>query len=157
MPESGDHKLAWTRIPRIPQPAVCQQMSEDGCGVACAQMLLADRGVHASQEDIGFGVVQPTDAPALARRMNELSTRRWEGGALAAAPTGALVHALCRTGTWAALLEPGGFRRVGHWVVVDGVGDEAVVLVRDPVGDAYGVPMTEFFDLWHFTVLVLER
>ena len=58
---------------------------------------------------------------------------------------------------WAALLEPQGPRHVGHWVVVDGVDRELLILVRDPVGEAYGIPMLEFLGLWHFAVVVLEK
>lgn len=49
-------------------------------------------------------------------------------------------------GPWAALLEPTGFREVGHWVVVDGVSDDEVILIRDPDGSAYGMPVTEFLE-----------
>ena len=51
-------------------------------------------------------------------------------------------------GTWAALLEPLGPGRVGHWVVIDGVSHDGLVLVRDPAGDAYAIPLADFVILW---------
>lgn len=60
-------------------------------------------------------------------------------------------------GTWAALLEPMGLGDVGHWVVVDGVSHDGLVLVRDPVGEAYGIPLPDFAALWGYTVLVAQE
>ena len=62
-----------------------------------------------------------------------------------------------QVGTWAALLEPRGYREPGHWVVVDGISDEGVVLIRDPVGMAYGMPLHDFSALWRYTVVVIEE
>ena len=59
-------------------------------------------------------------------------------------------------GSWAALLEPLGIGHVGHWVVVDGISEEGVVWIRDPVGLSYGIPFAEFFELWEYTIMVLE-
>ncbi len=59
-------------------------------------------------------------------------------------------------GSWAALLEPMGIGHVGHWVVVDGVSEEGVIWIRDPVGLSYGIPFAEFIELWEYTIMVLE-
>jgi ABC-type bacteriocin/lantibiotic exporter with double-glycine peptidase domain len=145
---------------RIGARPVREQGSELACGLACAQMLLEDRGVRASQEQIGASLALPAEAAALARAMNGVSPLRWQGGALnlADSPDQDLVEATCSVFTsWAALLEPGGPKHVGHWVVVDGVDVELLVMVRDPIGAAYGIPITEFLGLWRYAVVILEQ
>ena len=138
------------------------QLDAVGCGLACGQMLLADRGIVVSQQDIGVGLRLPIDGADLADRMTAVSGLHWLGGAIAGQvppQVGLVVSLLATHGTWAALLEPEGFREVGHWVVVDSVetvGTGAVVRVRDPIGYAFAVPATEFLRLWHFTSLVIE-
>lgn len=148
----------WARVPRVGARPVRSQQSEDACGVACAEMLLEDRGILVSQLELAADLALPVDAGRLARRMNAVSPLNWRGGALNIdAPTWAMVEEIGLVhGTWAALLEPQGPWRTGHWVVVDGVSDEGLVLVRDPIGEAYGIPLSEFLGLWHFAVLVRE-
>lgn len=150
---------AWSRVPRLGAPVVVRQRDELSCGPACGEMLLADRGIHRDQELIAVELALPVDGPALAARLNALSSIRWLGGALdlPEEPDWTLITQLSELkGSWAALLEPHGPAHVGHWVVVDGVNQEVVVLVRDPVGMAYGIPIEEFLSLWRYTVLVME-
>lgn len=142
--------------------AIVAQFGDLGCGLACGEMLLADRAVFVSQREIGVGMRVPIDGADLADRLTAVSGMHWLGGAIAGPvpPTTKLVQALvARHGTWAALLEPDGFREVGHWVVVDAVMEDsgtAQIAVRDPIGYAFTVPAAEFLRLWHFTSLVIE-
>ncbi len=113
-------------------------------------MLLADRGQAIDQDLIAETRALPCSAAPLAERMTEVSVTRWSGGTFANRPRSLAVtiDALSRhRGTWAALLEPYGYRSAGHWVVVDGIDAAGVVLVRDPVGLAYGIPLEEFDSL----------
>lgn len=123
-------------------------------------MLLSDRGVDVHQSLIAGAVRLPATAEDLARRLNEVSSFAWVGGALNS-PGGVswqLVRALCdEVGTWAALLEPHGLGSVGHWVVIDGIADDGLVHVRDPAGEAYSVPLSDFAELWRYSVLVIEQ
>jgi len=123
-------------------------------------MLLADRGVTVSVEAVESGLAMPSMGHQLAARLNELSALRWQGGSLGTerGVSRELVEFVCRrAGSWAALLEPFGPRRAGHWVVVDGVSPEGLVLVRDPAGSAYGIPMDDFARLWSYTGIVVEE
>ena len=123
-------------------------------------MLLRDRGFEVDQAVIGRGLPLPATAERLARRMGDLSTLAWQGGALdvPGGVTWELVGGLSRDlGTWAALLEPYGYRRAGHWVVVDGITEEGVVEIRDPAGEAYGIPLGDFAALWRYSVLVMQE
>lgn len=145
-----------------PRRPMVTQVDAVGCGLACGQMLLADRGIAVTQQEIGVGLRLPIDGADLADRMTAVSGLHWLGGAIAGQvpPRIDLVASLLAThGTWAALLEPEGFREMGHWVVVDGVSTVVAgvsVDVRDPIGYAFSVPAAEFLRLWHFTSLVIE-
>lgn len=152
--------LPWQTVPRLRAPDVVQQLEPDWCGPACAQMLLADRERHILQTDVADRLAVPTTATRLARCMSEISDILWAGGQLAtpAPPSWDTINSLSsEKGSWAALLEPHGFTHVGHWVVVDGIEHDGVVLVRDPVGAAYGILLADFLALWQFTFLVMER
>jgi len=157
---SGSPEHFWTKVPRVGRVGlVVRQTSVDGCGPACAAMLLADRGIEVDQDASAEPMMLPCGAPDLARRLSELSSTAWTGGSLAELPKspGAVVREICiRHGSWAALLEPHGFRRVGHWVVVDQVNNDGVILLRDPVGEAYGISAEEFASLWSYAMLVME-
>jgi hypothetical protein len=123
-------------------------------------MLLHDRGIMVALEVVAADIPVPSEPEHLARRLSELSPFMWSGGSLTEGTviSWELVEYLVRAhGTWAALLEPDGPVHVGHWVVVDGITSEGLVLVRDPVGDAYGLPLGDFAGLWGYTVLVLQK
>lgn len=150
----------WTRVRRLGARAIVVQTDEQGCGPACAEMLLKDRGFEVSQAELRRGLPLPVSAERLAARMTEMTHSRWLG-AYATLDEGAtwefVAHVSASHGSWAALLEPLGFRQVGHWVVVDGVSEEGVVWIRDPAGGAYGIPIDEFLGLWHYTMMVIEE
>ncbi len=150
----------WPRFSRDPSAPVVTQEHEAGCGAACAVMLLADRGLAVELSDVERGLEMPSNHEALAARLSELSGYRWTGGALGGEPRvdWALLDRLTEAaGTWAALLEPLGLGAVGHWVVVDGVSDDGLVLIRDPKGEAYGMTVNDFALVWGYTVLVFQR
>ena len=139
---------------------VVRQMDLLGCGPACGEMLLRDRGYSVDQAQISDGLPLPADAPQLADRLSAISERRWKGGALVLPfePDWSLLVGIAEArGSWAALLEPRGPAQIGHWVVVDGATHEGVVLVRDPFWGAYGIPLVEFQLLWRYTVVVIEE
>ncbi len=152
--------LDWPRLARLESPPLVRQLDEDGCGVACATMLLLDRGIDISQEVVASGVALPSEAEDLAKRLEQLSPFRWSGGSLSEGTVinWELVEYISGArGSWAALLEPKGHRHIGHWVVVDGVAGEGLVLIRDPAGVAYGLPLGDFAELWGYTVLVVQK
>jgi hypothetical protein len=123
-------------------------------------MLLADRGIAVTVLDVESGLPMPSMGHQIASRLNGLSELRWQGGSLGVEGrvTRELVEFISgRAGSWAALLEPFGPTRSGHWVVVDGVSDEGLVLVRDPVGESYGIPLGDFSRLWSYTGIVFRE
>jgi hypothetical protein len=123
-------------------------------------MLLADRGIRVDQAVVASGFTMPSLAEDVAARLRELSGATWKGGALAQGipVSWELIEQLSGSfGTFAALLQPNGPVAVGHWVVVDGITSDGLVLVRDPIGAAYGVPLGDFAVVWSYTILVLEQ
>ena len=159
---SGGSPWSWARTPRHSPRLLVKQKEEFDCGLACAEMLFDDRGVSVSSSALRASTPLPARAEDLAESMNRVHSGgpTWSGGALniRGEVTHGLVLTLSRTtGTWAALLEPLGFGRVGHWVVIDGIDDESMVLVRDPVGEAYRMTLADFASLWRYTVLVFEE
>ena len=123
-------------------------------------MLLADRGTCVAQRTIAEALLLPASPGLLAARLTAVSASAWVGGAvpLPALPTREEVALISRySGSWGALLEPHGHRRVGHWVVVDGLSAQGDVKVRDPAGAAYGIPFADFAEVWRYTMLVREE
>ncbi len=165
MPDHDDQaseprRLPWTQVPRLDAAPIVVQRDPDGCGIACAVMLLRDRGIASSLEMVEQGLAGPSRPADIAERLQELSGMSWRGGSLAAelVVTLQLVDVLTQLhGTWAALLEPHGRVQIGHWVVIDGIARDGFVLVRDPRGTAYGLPLVEFAQLWGYTVLVIQQ
>jgi len=165
MPEDDDRpkpfgSWSWPRFPRSESGPIELQIHQDACGVACAVMLLADRGIYVGQHELAERIPMPTGAMELAEAITAHADSRWEGGSLSPnmKVNWRLIDGLtAERGSWAALLEPMGFGRVGHWVVVDGVSTDGLVLVRDPKGSAYGVPLSDFAILWGYTMLVTQE
>jgi ABC-type bacteriocin/lantibiotic exporter with double-glycine peptidase domain len=152
--------FAWPRLAIESARPVVKQSDEDGCGAACGVMLLADRGVDVRVADVETGLPMPSMGHQIAARLNQLSDLRWQGGSLGVEGrvTRELVEFISgRAGSWAALLEPFGPTRAGHWVVVDGVSGDGLVLIRDPAGSAYGIPMDDFGRLWSYTGIVFRE
>lgn len=157
--EPADAMVLWPRVPLPTVRKVVRQRTALGCGAACVVMLLDDRGIVSEYEDVADRLMMPSRPRDLASELGLRSGRRWQGGSLPPAHdvTWELLHLLSRTrGTWAALLEPSGLGTVGHWIVVDGVSQDGLVLVRDPAGESYGLPLASFVDMWGYTVLVIE-
>ena len=123
-------------------------------------MVLQDRGVQVSLNQVEVALVMPSRPDHLAHVMSELSGLAWRGDTLSTSLSvgwALLQHLRDERGSWIALLEPLGLGHVGHWVVVDGVTDDGVVLVRDPGGAAYGIAMHDFEAAWRYHVAVLEE
>ena len=150
----------WPRLPRADAPFVVRQEDDDGCGVACAAMLLHDRGILVALEIVARGMPAPSEAEHLAQRLAQLAPFAWSGGSLTEGTVinWELVDYLTTSrGSWAALLEPDGPTQLGHWVVVDGITSDGLVLIRDPSGAAYALPLGDFAGLWGYAILVLQQ
>lgn len=123
-------------------------------------MLLTDRGVATTIQAAEAALPMPSRPDDLARGLVDLSEFNWLGGMINVGlpPGRELVELICQhRGSWAALLEPAGIGHIGHWVVVDGVTEQGVVLVRDPAVGPYGVPSHDFATLWRYLIGVIQE
>ena len=150
----------WKRLDENRRDArVERQLHEFGCGAACAVMLLADRGIQVDQLVVSAELHLPCSAQELARRLNALSgpVYQWLGGQLDLDPPLERAHldALGARSSWAAQLIPTGARH-GHWVVVDTLGADGTIAVRDPAGTSYRMAEREFLALMRYMVVVFE-
>jgi filamentous hemagglutinin len=152
--------LPWPKLPDEHSRDVVTQNGETSCGAACGVMLLADRGIHLDQAALSGVMRLPTPADDLAQCLTTLSGTQWAAGSVdlpGAVPWGLIQALTLRGGSWGALLQPLPLGKIGHWVVIDGITDHAVVLIRDPAGESYGMPLSDFAALWRYTVLVVEE
>lgn len=149
----------WARLNvRADDPRVVRQITEDGCGAACARMVLLDRGVDVGLAEIAAWLSEPCDATELAKRLDALSGGRhtWRGGALGDdVPLGPALAALTGAGPVVVQFEVD-HRAIGHWLVVDGV-EGRRVRVRDPAGLAYDMLLAQLARDATFITVVAER
>ena len=143
----------WPVIDEIADPFVIQQQGDLSCGVACGQMLLQDRQVNVTPEDIEKLINIPVSSQELANVLNLLDSdafRLWSGGPLRlpGATDAQLVNILTTTGSWAAMLWETG-AGIGHFVIVDGIDEFGFVLIRDPwQGTSYKMTKDDFCKYW---------
>lgn len=151
--------MAWARLDiRTDDPRVVRQVSPDGCGAACARMVLLDRGIDVGLAEIAAWLSEPCDAWQLVERLDDLSggRYRWRGGALDVDPPipRTALRWVCRGGSCIAQLRTEA-RGDGHWVVLDGF-DGRRLRVRDPEGAAYEIPWRALRDGLCMIVLVQQ-
>ncbi len=143
----------WPAHNETPDPSGVQQLDSIHCGPACGQMLLRDRGLDVSQEAIAAEAGVPTYTDALTRALNRVDTTGtgvWQGGTLGlpGASTEQVIMTLTRSGSWAAMLYETG-EELAHWVVVKGIDDAGMLVIRDPMQKTiYTMTMDEFVDVW---------
>jgi filamentous hemagglutinin len=132
---------SWNVLDEVANPGVETQSTPTGCGAACGVMLLKDRGVLASQVDLG---TELTSMNSLAQKLNSVDSG-WVGNAVDSSS----FNALNRTGSWSAMMWDSG-NKVGHWVVVNGVDDAGRVIVKDPFqGTQYKMEVDKFKEVWN--------
>ena len=139
---NGGSGGTWPVSGETPSANVVSQATPTGCGAACGQMLLADRGVGVSQVALGGEL---TSAQSVASKLNAVDSG-WTGAAVDKSS----FAALNKTGSWSAMMwEPGA--SVGHWVVVDGLDTAGNVVIRDPagVGTTYTMTVDAFKNTWN--------
>ncbi|MBN7137863.1 hypothetical protein A7A76_24575 [Lysobacter enzymogenes] len=130
----------WRVIDEVADGSVVQQATPTSCGQACAQMLLADRAVIVDQVQFGGEL---TSAQGLAAKMNKFD-HGWVGAGVDSSSFGALNE----TGSWSAMMWEKG-NGYGHWVVVDGLNDSGMVLLRDPFNATrYSMTPLDFDNSW---------
>lgn len=131
----------WNVLDEIVDPNVIKQTAPTGCGGACGEMLLKDRGIFVSQIELG---TELKSAERLVKDLNKHDSN-WNGGFVGSESFGALN----KTGSWSAMMWDTG-NKVGHWVVVKGVDKAGDVIIHDPwKGTSYKMTTKDFNGAWN--------
>jgi len=140
-----------TRNARADQSVIVQEKPLY-CGCACIAMVLRTLGIDPPSQDELFmlkGTDYPYTTPELARVLTDLSDGLlWKGDPVTARfePTEMslqqVMTAMRQHAPWIAMMWET-FDSIGHFVVVDAA-TEHEVLVRDPRGQLYAIPMDDF-------------
>ena len=143
----------WKTFNEQKDSTVVPQENDLSCGAACGKMLLKQRGIEVEQEQIRIATGSPTWSEKLASVMNQFNPSdrgEWKGGYLniPGATAQQVFLSLCTTGAWIAeLREP--LKKIGHFVVVDGVDEQDQPFIRDPWdGTRYTMELEEFLQHW---------
>ena len=143
----------WPVINEITDSKVVRQQSNLSCGPACGEMLLREWGItNITQIAIENLTGTPTSASEVADALNQLSLaslHRWQGGYLDTSTSLAAFNLLLKTSKpWMAQMKE--IRnRIAHMVVVDGIDETGLVLVRDPwEGTSYKMELDQFLQVW---------
>jgi hypothetical protein len=134
----------WPIQEAVKDKSVVRQKEDFGCGAACSEMVLGDRGLRVPQKNFGG------DLRGTGMVVNDLNKHQpgWMPGL--ANGTEADVRKLSSQGSWIANMRD--FKsgsRFGHFVVVDGVNPAGGVMVRDPWnGYRYTMKMQDFLEYW---------
>jgi len=151
----------WPVIAERSDPAVVRQTSDLSCVSACGEMLLKDRGIHTiSQADLVAQLGAPTIFVWLADALNRLShSGHWRGDYLNVPQMGGgkAIAILSSHGSWAAAMREVG-AKIDHAVVIDGVGDDGTVGVRDPFeATSYKMTIENFLKYWTWAAIWDEQ
>jgi ABC-type bacteriocin/lantibiotic exporter with double-glycine peptidase domain len=118
-----------------------RQLTPNSCGCACGQQLLEEEGVQVFQSNLTRGWYRGLTPKDLAGNLNRFSVG-WKGGYLEG--TREELMTLAARGKFIARL--GG--NPGHFVIVDQVADETL-LIRDPAdGSGYNMSVAEFIEIF---------
>ncbi len=147
----------WPVIAERPDPAVVRQTSDLSCVSACGEMLLKDRRMHTiAQADLLAQLGAPAIFVRLADALNRLShSGRWRGDYLNVPEMGGgkAIAILSSCGSWAAALREVG-AKIDHAVVIDGVGGDGTVGVRDPFeATSYRMTRENFLTYWTWAAI----
>ncbi|MCU1766064.1 hemagglutinin repeat-containing protein [Pseudomonas protegens] len=132
---------SWNVLDEVVNPNVVKQITPTSCGAACGEMMLRDRGIFATQVELG---TELTSMNTLANKLNKFDSG-WAGNTVDTSS----FNALNKTGSWSAMMWDSG-NKIGHWVVVNGVDDAGRVLIKDPFnGTQYKMGIDSFKDVWN--------
>jgi len=145
----------WQVIDEIADLHVVKQQDQVSCGTACGEMLLRDREIYdVNQAMIAAETGVPVSAESLAVALNSLDSsgsRVWLGGTVSipGATYSEIIDVLISTSSWGAVLwEP--LADLGHIVVVDGIDETGLILIRDSWdATSYKMDREEFINYWN--------
>jgi hypothetical protein len=154
----GDGFGTWQRYNEVVDPSVVRQAEGNWCAIACGEMLTNGR---VTQHDISKVIsisAKGTVAEDIANVLNTLdpaAMKSWQGGYIGAPTAEAAFNWLNAKGSWGAQMFLGAGNR--HMVIVDGINDAGMVMVRDPwEGTRYNMAADEFMNHWEQIALFAD-
>ncbi len=168
-PEVVGSDIEWKVLDRIVDPAIPAQIDDAACGPACVHIILRDRGIEISQEELVRRarkslhpeLKQRRVTPrTIARLLRELDPRGgWvadpelDDEYLSGKGARQILEDVSRRGPWIAQVRD-------HMVVVDGFDNQGLLRIRDPwyepgrqrgirTGSHYRVTLRTFIEHWH--------
>ena len=152
---AGEGEIGWSKLDLQDDPTAVRQAGDVWCEAASGEMLLADRGIKATQHSIVklTGITDKgINEGMLIRVLTTLDTTGkydWRGGLVFIPGVEAkhVFRSLNTTGTWGAIIRTqSGYL---HMVVVNGLDSRGRVIIRDPAeGKRYHTPLDEFLQYW---------
>lgn len=139
----------WPVINERPSPDVVEQTHKLSCVSACGEML-------SNGEFKQFELIKELGTPAYTKDLAKRLGPAWTGQDVTDESLDAL---LSRNSSWAAELRELSGRRYArldpaHTVVVDGLDDRGLIMIRDPAdGTRYEMTRAHFIEHWNGTVL----
>lgn len=152
---AGEGEIGWNELDWQEDLTAIQQAGDVWCEAACGEMLLADRGIKASQHSIVklTGMTNKgINERVLIRALTALDTTgkyEWRGGFafIPGVEAKQVFLSLSNTGTWGAIIRTQS--RFLHMVVVNGLDKQGRVIIRDPAeGKRYHTPLDDFLQYW---------
>lgn len=146
---AGGH---WPVIDQVRDSTIPQQANPVGCGHACVEMVLKDRGIDVSQQTVSQLLGdRPTLEQSLVKALTEFDTdksRLWKGASVDPEHPASL-KILNKSGSWVAQMWDGPGSKMGHWVAVEGIDKEGRILIKDPWdGTRYKMTEADFRNAW---------
>lgn len=175
-PDAVGSAIDWPTLGQLVDPTIPAQLDDAACGPACVQMVLRDRGIDMSQDELIRRARQSIHPEIKSKRVGIATLTgllktldpngAWTGGrdALAKIALGKtprqLIAYLGRKGPWIAQVGP-------HVVVVDGFDKAGYLRIRDPwyepgvihgtsAGSYYKVSLRTFVDHWNVAAVYRE-
>lgn len=141
----------WKRIDEKFDSSIVKQTSGLSCVSAVGEMLLANRGIYLSQQEIIDIIGKPSYIGSLAKVLNNHDTsedgREWHGITVKIADLKTLV----KERNWAAVLhEP---QTMGHSVLIGGI-ENQLIIINDPFDQTtYKMTFEDFLENWNGEVI----
>lgn len=146
----------WLRSDEKFDASIVKQTTGISCLSALGEMLLRERGVSGSQENIRDIIGESADVGGLARALNRFDSAEdgfvWRGFATT---DESLENLLRRHKNWGVILINNYRDKIGHAVLIDGRTRRRLLKIKDPFDQtSYKMTMTDFLNHWGGEVII---
>lgn len=138
----------WKTIDEKPDASVIKQLTPFSCVSAVGEMMLRERGVSMTQQEIIDIIGESSTTENLAGLLNKVDKptggERWYGTIVDISD----LPKILKKGSFAAVLREGS--PLGHLVFVEGLEENDLLIIKDPWdGTSYRMNRAEFYRVWN--------